>query len=148
MTDVHSVHRTASLTHLSAAVVSGGSAGNAFREHLGHQLKEEYRRHIDSLFDELAGLADSITGRSDISLFEQYRRRLKELLSEVMKNAYILSPEYVTDKDGRQRVFATINIIDDKLDDLVKEILSENSGRLDFLSRVDEIRGLIMDMLL
>ncbi|NLT13237.1 MAG: YaaR family protein [Clostridiales bacterium] len=148
MTDVQGVHPKAPLAPLSSAVVSGGSAGNAFREHLGHQLKEEYKRHIDSLFDELAGLADSITGRSDISLFEQYRGRLKELLAEVMKNAYILSPEYVTDKDGRQRVFATINIIDGKLDGLAKEILSENSGKLDFLSRVDEIRGLIMDMLL
>lgn len=148
MTNVHGVYRTAPMAPRSAAVISGSSAGSAFREQMGHHLKEEYKKHIGSLLDELAGLADTITGRNDISLFEKYRVRLKELLTEVMKNAYILSPEYVTDKDGRQRVYATISVIDGKLDSLAREILSENSGKLDFLSRIDEIRGLIMDMLL
>lgn len=151
MTEVYRIQRAKPMANLGPAIVSGnsgGSAGNAFREHMGHQLKAEYRKHIDSLFDELAGLADTITGRNDISLFERYRGRLKDLLTEVMKNAYILCPEYVTDLNGRQRVYATISIIDSKLDDLAKAILNENSGRLDYLSRVDEIRGLIMDMLL
>jgi uncharacterized protein YaaR (DUF327 family) len=148
MTEVHSVYRAVPTAPRGTAVVSGGSAGSAFREHMGHHLKEEYKKHIGSLLGELVGLADTITCRNDIALFEKYRVRLKELLTEVAKNAYILSPEFVTDKDGRQRVYATISIIDGKLDSLAKEILSENSGRLDFLSRVDEIRGLIMDMLL
>lgn len=148
MTEVHGVYRAVPTAHRGTAVVLGGLMGNAFREQMGHHLKEEYKKRIGSLLDELAGLADTITGRNDISLFEKYRARLKELLTEVVKNAYILSPEYVTDKDGRQRVYATISVIDGKLDSLAKEILSENSGKLDFLSRVDEIRGLIMDMLL
>jgi uncharacterized protein YaaR (DUF327 family) len=59
-----------------------------------------------------------------------------------------LSSESITDRYGHQRVFETINIIDIKLDALAKDILLENSDKLDYISRVDEIRGLIMDMLL
>ena len=152
MIDVYRVQRLDHLAHRSTTTVTGGggdgSAGGSFREHMGHQRKEEYRKHINSLFDELTALADTITGRIDISLFERYRGRLKELLTEAMTNAYILSSEYVTDLNGRQRVFATISIIDSNLDALAKDILHENNDRLDYLSRVDEIRGLIMDMLL
>lgn len=149
--DVNGVKR---LDHISPYGVtsvpggSGGSAGDAFREQLGHQQKEDFRRHFNDLLDEMTALADSILGRIDISSFERFRGQLKELLTEAIKNAYILSSEYVTDTSGRQRVYATINIIDSKLDDLAKDILHENSGKLDYLSRVDEIRGLIMDMLL
>ncbi len=150
MIDVYRVKRTEHPSRCGAATVtgaSGGFTGDVFREHLGRQLKEEYRRHIDTLFDELTALADTILGRADLSMFERYRGRLRELLTEALKNAYILNSEYVTDLNGRQRVFATISIIDSKLDDLAKDILQENSGKLDYLSRVDEIRGLILDML-
>jgi uncharacterized protein YaaR (DUF327 family) len=151
MINVYKVKRTEHLAHCGATAVTGGSggfSGDVFREHLGRQLKEEYRRHIDTLFDELTALADTILSRADLSIFERYRGQLRELLTEATKNAYILNSEYVTDLNGRQRVFATISIIDSKLDDLAKDILHENSGRLDYLSRVDEIRGLILDMLL
>lgn len=151
MTDIQGFKRTDHITRSGVSGVSGGSgnsSGNAFREHIGHQLKEEYRKHFNDLLDELTELADTILGRIDLSLFERYRGQLKELLSEALKNAYVLSPEYVTDTNGRQRVFATISIIDARIDDLAKDILSENSDKLDYLSRVDEIRGLITDMLL
>jgi uncharacterized protein YaaR (DUF327 family) len=151
MTDVNRVQRLDPLARRSTEIVAGGSgspAGDAFRDQMGHQLKEEYKKHINDLFDELATLTDSISGRVDISLFEQYRGRLKDLLTEAMKNAYTLSSEYITDLNGRQRVYTTISMIDGKLDELAKDILQENSDRLDYLSRVDEIRGLIMDMLL
>jgi uncharacterized protein YaaR (DUF327 family) len=151
MIDVYRLRRSEHTARAGKAAVmgsSGGSAGDAFREHMGRQLKEEYRKHINALFDELTELADTILGRADISIFERYRGQLKELLTEAIKNAYILNSEYVTDFNGRQRVYATIGIIDSKLDELARDILESSGSRLDYLSRVDEIRGLIMDMLL
>jgi uncharacterized protein len=151
MLDVHRVKR---LDHIggygvsSVAGSSGGSTGDAFKEQLRQQLKDEYKKHISSLFDELSALADTFLGRIDISAFERYRQQLKDLLQEAIKNAYVLSSEHVTDMYGRQRVFETIHIIDSKLDDLAKDILLSCSNNLDYLSRVDEIRGLLMDLLL
>lgn len=127
---------------------AGSSTGDAFREHMGNKQKEAYRKHFDDLFDEFTALADNLLGKISLSSFERYRGQLKELLQEAIKNAYVLNAEYVTDRNGHQRVFETINIIDSKLDDLAKNILQENSDKLAYLSRVDEIRGLIMDMLL
>lgn len=151
MIDVYRVKRADHISRYGVTSVSGGSGGttgDAFREQLGNQLRDDYRRHFNDLFDDLTALADSILSRIDISSFERYRGQLKELLMEAIKNAYVLNSEYVTDINGRQRVFATISIIDTKLDDLAKDILHDNSDNLDYLSRVDEIRGLIMDMLL
>lgn len=151
MIDVYRVKRmdhTARYGVSSISGGSGGSTGDAFREQMGNQMKDDYRKHFNDLFDELTSLADIILGRMDISLFERYRGQLKELLQAAIKNAYILNSEYVTDRNGRQRVYETINIIDSKLDELAKEILHDNGDKLDYLSRVDEVRGLIMDMLL
>lgn len=151
MTDVNRVGRpdhTARYGVTSASGSSGNSAGDAFREHMGHSHKEEYRKHFNDLFDDLNALADTILTKIDISSFERYRGQLKELLQGAVKNAYVLSSEYVTDASGRQRVFETISVIDSKMDELAKDILNASSDKLAYLSRVDEIRGLVMDMLL
>ena len=145
---VKRMDRIASYGVSSVAGGSGGSTGDAFREQLGNQLKDDYKKHINELIEDLNALADTVLGRIDFSSFERYRVQLKELLKEAVKNAYVLRSEYVTDEYGRQRVFAVIHIIDSKLDELAKNILLENSDKLDYMSRVDEIRGLIMDMLL
>jgi uncharacterized protein YaaR (DUF327 family) len=79
--------------------------------------------------------------------FEKYRGLISQLLNEVVKNAYALSSECITDGYGRQRIFATVTIVDDKLDDLASDLLQRDDKKLDFLGRIDEIRGLIMDIL-
>lgn len=149
--DVSKIKRTGQTINYGMASLSGsagGSAGDNFREQMGHQLKDDYKKRFDDLFDEMNNMAEKILNRIDLSAFEKYRGLIRELLSEISKSAYVLSTEFVTDRFGRRRVFESISIIDTKLDGLAKDILSENSDKLDYISRVDEIRGLVMDMLL
>lgn len=127
---------------------SGGTSGEGFRDNLGNQMKDDFRKRIKNLFDEMTDLAPYIEGKMDISIFERYRGQIKELLSDIARNAYRLNSEYVMELNGRQRVFATLSIVDKMLDDLAKDLLEQNRDKLDYLSCVDEIRGLIMDMLL
>ena len=55
-------------------------------------------------------------------------------------NMYLTPPE--------DSVYEIIRTIDKKLDNLADDILSRNSKHIDYICRMDEIRGLIMDMLL
>jgi uncharacterized protein YaaR (DUF327 family) len=131
---------------VSAGGVNAG--GGSFREQLGNQLKDDYKRRINVLLDELASLPDDLLFRADINVFEKFLVQIRDLLNEIVKNAYSLNLENVKDVSGRQRIFSSVHVIDRKLDELARELLSQNSGRLEFLSRVDEIRGLVTDMLL
>jgi uncharacterized protein YaaR (DUF327 family) len=126
----------------------GGSASDGFHKQFGHQLKEDYRKRVTELFDEITGMAAVILDNADLSAFERYRSLIKELLSEVVNNAYKLTAEFVLDDRGRRRIYETISVIDNKLDEIASDILSKNSDRLEYISRVDEIRGLVLDMLL
>jgi uncharacterized protein YaaR (DUF327 family) len=92
--------------------------------------------------------AATIIDHVDLLKFERYRGLIGEVLGEVVKNAYSLSSERVLDYSGKQRFYATVSIIDKKLEDMAVDILNRNSERLDYISRMDEIRGLVMDLLL
>lgn len=83
----------------------------------------------------------------DFVKFERYRTLIRDLLAEVVNNAFSVSREYIFDKQGKQRVYSTVSVIDEKLDKLASELLTSNMEVIKFLERMDEIRGLITDLL-
>jgi uncharacterized protein YaaR (DUF327 family) len=149
--DMGRVKRTGPTANIGLSAISGGSGGagsDAFQRQFGNQLKEDYRKRVTDLFDEITDMASRILDNADLSAFERYRGLIKDLLNEVVNNAYKLTSEYVLDERGRQRIYETISVIDKKLDEIASEILSRNGDRLDYISRVDDIRGLVLDLLL
>ena len=79
---------------------------------------------------------------------QQYRTLISELLDEVVSNAYAFQKENSFDSRGRPRVYSLIRKVNDKLEELAKEILSDNQDSIKIISKIDDIRGLIIDVLL
>lgn len=50
------------------------------------------------------------------------------------------------DYQGRPKVMARIGKIDQVLDELGKQLLDEQSEPLEILTKIDEIRGMIIDL--
>ena len=148
--DICKVKRSEQAPAYSVHAVRGseGKAADSFQQHLGNQMKEQLKNRMKSLFDEISSQADSIVENVDLFKFEKYRELIRDLLNEVVKNAYILNSERVMDHAGMRRIYSTIKIIDKKLEDIAADILNRNSERIDYISKVDEIRGLVMDTLL
>jgi uncharacterized protein YaaR (DUF327 family) len=118
---------------------NGGNAGS-FQREFEDQMREDRKNRAAALFDRLTQEADEILEHAELSKFETYRRLIGELMGEVVQNAYRLQSERVTDFLGRERFYATIRVVDEKLKEMADEILRRNTGRLLFLSRIDEIR--------
>jgi uncharacterized protein YaaR (DUF327 family) len=149
--NIYRVNRPGQATGASVQGVtqgSGGKSAGSFQQQLGSQLKEQYRNRAAALFDEINEQAAAIIENADLATFEKYRELIAKLIGEVTSNAYCLDSECVLDPSGRQRVYETISTIDKKLEALAADILNRNSKHIDYICRVDEIRGLVMDMLL
>lgn len=126
---------------------SGDSSFNqSFQQQMDHQERQEYQRQAEALFEELRSDAGRLLRERDLTLFENYRQRMALLLKEILCHAYLFRPERVRDGRGQERIYATVTVVDEKLDQLGAELLSENKKQLDIMSRVDEIRGLVMDL--
>jgi uncharacterized protein YaaR (DUF327 family) len=79
---------------------------------------------------------------------DRYRALVSDLLSEVVSHAYAFNKENAFDPRGRRKVYATIQKINEKLEELAKDILQGNQDALRILSMIDDIRGLIVDIFL
>ena len=50
------------------------------------------------------------------------------------------------DKRGRHRVYGVVKLVNDKLDELAKELISTEKNQMEILNRVGEIEGLVLDI--
>lgn len=97
---------------------------------------------------ELAG--DELKMKQDLAAMETYRRKVKQFIHFVVKNAFEIEKTQrrgINRKTGRRpdpRV--QVKIIDEKLHQLASEMLYVQKSNLQLLAKVEEINGLIIDV--
>lgn len=75
-----------------------------------------------------------------------YKRKVRDILLFLVQESYDVQENTVYDLQGRRRLLVLVEKIDQKLEDLVRQFLNNQSDSLDLVSRLDEIRGLLLDI--
>lgn len=120
----------------------------SFERHFNTLGQEQYEEYIAALAKKIEAQGERLSQRADIGEMERFRSLVAELINEVVSNAYSFQREKSFDCRGRHKILATVNKINEKLEELAKEILAGKRDKLEIMSRVDEIRGLVIDILL
>ncbi|MDE6210345.1 MAG: YaaR family protein [Lachnospiraceae bacterium] len=102
---------------------------------------------ISSLVNEISEQGKKIAKKTDIRDMRKYRELIKSFLNEVVFRSHQFSRENFLDRRGRHRVYGIVKLIDENLDELAEELLKEEKDNIFILNKIDEIRGLIMDIL-
>jgi hypothetical protein len=106
----------------------------------------ELSQRLNLLMEEIVMQGDKLVKRTDIRDMKKYRTLIKEFMNEVVNRSHKFSRENFLDRRGRHRVYGIIRLVDEKLDELAKELVSEEKDSISILAKVDEIRGLLLDI--
>jgi len=110
--------------------------------------KDLYAARIAEMKNEIDEQGKRLADRVDVRELEKYRRLIREFLDEIVSNGYTFSREDAYASRGRHRYIATVQIIDEKLDALGKEVMREQSDKIEILNKIDDIRGLLLDLMM
>lgn len=102
---------------------------------------------IDSLLTDITTQGNQIAQHMDIRDMKRYREKIREFLNEVVYRSHKFSRENFLDRKGRHRVYGLIKLVDENLDELARELCSDEKDHIAILSRIGEIRGLLLDIL-
>lgn len=102
---------------------------------------------LNGLLEEITGQGEKIKKRRDITDMRRYRTLIKDFMNEIVNRSHKFSRENFLDRRGRHRVYGMIRLVDEKLDRLAEELLKEEQDSLLILGNIDEIRGLLLDIL-
>jgi len=119
-----------------------------FRRTLTDLSKEMYAARLQEMRKSIDEQGERLADRVDVKELEKYRRLIREFLDEIVSNGYNFSREDAYASRGKHRYIATVKIIDEKLDELGKEVIKEQADRIEILHRTDDIRGLLLDIMM
>lgn len=104
------------------------------------------RLHL--LIGEIADMGKRITKHMDIADLKDYRRMITDFINEVVTHSHEFSRENFLDRRGRHRVYGIVRMINKDLDELAQELLKTEKDHLSILDKVNEIQGLLLDIMI
>lgn len=111
-------------------------------------LQEERVEQLDlaQALEEIDDYAKRLRRNPIMENLLRYKGKVRALLRFLVKQSYVVQESIFYDPHGRRRLLMLVKTIDEKLEELTRGFLSEQDDHLELLGRLDEIRGLLLDL--
>ena len=122
-------------------------SGDAFKFTLISNIEEkDLQNKLKSMMDEITAQGEKLAKHMDIRDMKHYRELVKGFMNEVVNRSHEFSRENFLDRRGRHRVYGIVKLVDKNLDDLAGELLKDEKDNIAVLEKVNEIKGLLLDI--
>jgi len=122
-------------------------ADGTFKFLLAGKIEEaELSQRLVTLMDDITLQGKKIAKHMDVRDMKHYRELVKEFMNEIVSRSHKFSRENFLDRRGRHRVYGMIRLVDETLDELAAELIKDEKDNLLILGKIDEIRGLLLDI--
>ena len=123
-------------------------SGEDFKFTLMSSIEEAgLSERLSVMMQEITMQGEKLGKHMDVRDMKHYRRLIQEFMNEIVNRSHKFSRENFLDRRGRHRVYGMIKRVNVVLDELAGEFIKEEKDTLAILSKVDEIRGLLLDII-
>lgn len=137
------VTRADSKSRMQSGVIKGKSAKTMdFTTTLDMANKEQTEERLQQMLDDIESLGQRLTSTRSVDDAKEYRKKVQEYLSFIVKNIYILKKESGPLNYG---IHIRIEVINQKLDELTKSLIEQQKENIELADKLDEIKGLLVD---
>ena len=109
--------------------------------------EQELQARLSAMMKDIVAQGDHIKKHMDIRDMRRYRELVKSFMNEIATHSHKFTRENFLDRRGRHRVYGMIRLVDKNLDELAEALLQEEKDALAILSKIDEICGMLIDIL-
>lgn len=102
---------------------------------------------LQVMMEEITMQGKKLGKHMDVRDMKHYRKLIKEFMNEIVNRSHKFSRENFLDRRGRYRVYGMIKRVDEVLDELAGELIKDEKDAIAILDKVDEIRGLLLDII-
>ena len=129
------------------SVKSTAASDDCFKFTLISNIEEkDLQEKLGNMMQEITEQGEKIAKHMDIKDMRKYRQLVKDFLNEVVNRSHRFSRENFLDRRGRHRVYGIVKLVDKNLDELAGELVKEEKNHIEIVGRIDDIRGLLLDI--
>ena len=102
---------------------------------------------LNLMMEEITMQGKKLSKHMDVRDMKKYRALIRDFMNEIVSRSHKFSRENFLDKRGRHRVYGMVKLVDKALDELAMELIKDEKDHLAILNKIDEIRGMLLDIL-
>lgn len=120
--------------------------GIHFKEKLSEINQQEIKERLDKLFCIVEEQGKKLQKSLDKKDMIEYKKRVKDFLRILNKEFVRAKQSFSWDRRGNMKSYTIIEKINVNLEALQELFLEEQADALEVLKKIDEVRGLLMDL--
>jgi uncharacterized protein len=128
---------------------------NADREEVGNlmALSEKLDLAPERALDEIHDIGEKLKKNPSLTLVKEYRQAVGTFVRYVIRKGFVLEKQKLKGfkvlklRPGEQPELTVVRIVDKKLNELARQVLKNQKEQLEILQKIDEIQGILVDLI-
>ena len=100
----------------------------------------------DQLLTQVDEAAKKLLTQPSMETLRSYRAAVRDFLKEAISGSYRMKGESRWDRRGNRRMFCVVQKVNQALEELTSTVLQKNAQPIEVMAKMDEIRGLLVDL--
>lgn len=102
---------------------------------------------LTRLLDGVHEAGDRLKGNPNIELVQAYKKAVRDFVHYIVERSFVVEEKTSGGNILKRKKYYRIAIVDESLERLAAEILRNQKDHLEILRRIDEINGMLVDLL-
>ncbi|GHU78041.1 hypothetical protein FACS189462_1610 [Spirochaetia bacterium] len=102
---------------------------------------------VNQLLDDVRSAGDELRNRPFPEEIIRYKRAVRDFLHYVVENGYTTERQTSGTNLLKRKKFTLVQVVDKKLEDMAAMLMTNQMNQLELLARLEEITGLLVDLL-
>lgn len=122
--------------------------GSEFAAQFKEKVESQQKMRLQDQQQALVLQAQSLMQNIDINKLQQYREKISAFFEELTQQTFSFQEEKYTDNYGHSRYYSTVQTVNKELEDLFELAKQAEKNRMNILSKIDSINGLIINIII
>lgn len=109
--------------------------------------RPDRRKTLEAILDEVHERGERLAHLPTLERIKEYRQAVRDFLDFVVRHLLALEQRTSGVNVQKRKRFTQIRVIDQRLEQLVTAVLQNQGKQLNILERVNEIRGLLVNLI-
>lgn len=114
-----------------------------FSDNFNQTNKLKTKEELDGYMKEIKNIGERLINTQNYTDIIKYKKVIKSYLKSVVDYVYSLNKN-TSFWDGNY--FTTVKTVNEKLEEMTRELIYEQKENIDMASKIDEINGLLLDI--
>lgn len=123
----------------------GNKQKSSFNDSFNQANKFKSKEEIELYIREIKSMGNRVVATQNYNDVVNYKKVIKSYLKSVVDYMYSLNQD---SSFWEGNYLKTVKVVDEKLEDITKELLYDQKDNIDLATKIDEINGLLIDMYL